>query len=82
MAVVSIEKTLQLLERVLYIHYLLHFQKDISGIKVMIDLNSELNARTLMYISKLGLNVYHINVKAQIIDSSTFETFEMVLASF
>ena len=37
---------------------------------------------TLGYISKLGLKIRHINVKAQKIDGSTLETFEIVLASF
>ena len=34
------------------------------------------------YISKLGLKVRPTNVRAQKINGSTFETFEMVLASF
>ena len=34
------------------------------------------------YASKLGQKVYPINIGVQKIDSSTFETFGMVLASF
>ena len=34
------------------------------------------------YILKLGLKIRLTNVKAQKIDGSTFETFEIVLASF
>ena len=37
---------------------------------------------TLAYTSKLALNIYSTNVKAQKIDGSTIETFEIVLASF
>ena len=37
---------------------------------------------TPAYASKLGLQVYHINIGAQTIDGSTLETFRMVLASF
>ena len=48
----------------------------------MIDSDSEVNAITPAYISKLGLNVHHTNVGAQKIDGSTHKTFGMVLASF
>ena len=37
---------------------------------------------TLTYTSKLGLRVCHTDVGAQKIDSSTFQTFRMVLANF
>lgn len=37
---------------------------------------------TLVYASKLGIKIRHINIKAWKIDSSTFETFGMVLTSF
>ena len=36
----------------------------------------------LAYASKLSLIVYHTNFKAEKIDSSILETFEMVLANF
>ena len=70
------------LEWVLYIHYLLCFQKDNIGIRTLIDLDSEVNTIIPAYTSKLGLKVYPINVRAQIIDGSTLKTFEIVLASF
>ena len=34
------------------------------------------------YVSKLGIKVYLINVRAQKIDSYTLKTFEIVLTSF
>lgn len=34
------------------------------------------------YTLKLGLKVYHTNVRAQKINNSIFETFEIVLANF
>ena len=37
---------------------------------------------TLVYASRLGFQNRDINVKAQKIDSSTLQTFGMVLASF
>ena len=48
----------------------------------MINLGSEVNTMTLAYATKLGLKVYYIDVGAQKIDSSIFETFEIILASF
>ena len=37
---------------------------------------------TPAYVSKLGLRAHHTNIGAQKINSSTFKTFTMVLASF
>ena len=34
------------------------------------------------YVSKLGFQVHRTDIRAQKIDSSTLETFRMVLASF
>ena len=70
------------LERVLYIYYLLHFWKDIVGIRALINSNSEINAITPMYVSKLGLKIYHTDVEAQKIYGSTLKMFKIVLASF
>ena len=70
------------LVRVPYIHYLLRFQKDIVDIRVLVDASSEVNNMTPVYISKLGLQFHPTNVGAQIVDSSTLDTFEIVLANF
>lgn len=48
----------------------------------MLDLGSEVNAKTLADASKLSLTVCHTNVKAQKINDFTLEIFRMVLASF
>ena len=69
-------------ERVPCIYYLLCFQKDTIGVKALIDSGSEVNVMTLAYALKLGFKVYHTDVGAQKINSSTLETFEMVLANF
>lgn len=37
---------------------------------------------TLTYISKLGFKVQAISIRAQKINGSTFQTFEMVCTSF
>ena len=70
------------LEQVPYIHYLLRFHKDNLGVRALIDSDSEINAISLVYTSKLDLKVYHTNIGAQKIDGSTPKTFKMVLASF
>ena len=70
------------LKQVPCIHYLLCFQKDIIGIKALIHSDSEVNAITPAYTSKLGLKVYHTDVGAQKINDSIFEIFRMVLANF
>ena len=48
----------------------------------LIDSDSEVNAMTPGYASKLGLKVRPTDGGAQKIDDSTLETFGMVLASF
>ena len=68
--------------RVLYIHYPLHFWKNINKVWALLDFGNEINVMTPTYLSKLGLRVYRINVGAQKIDSSTFETLRIVLANF
>ena len=70
------------LERVPYVHYSLHFRKNIVDVRALIDSGSEVNAMTLAYASKLGLRVRHTDVGAQKIDGSTLQTFGMVLANF
>lgn len=50
--------------------------------QALINLGSKFNARILGYTLKLGLKVCFTNIKAQKINDSTFEIFEIVLASF
>lgn len=45
-------------------------------------MDSEINAITIAYITKLGLKVCRINVRTQNINSFSLEIFKMVLASF
>ena len=52
------------LEWVPYIYYLLYFWKDTTGVRALIDLGSDVNTRTPVYISKLGLKIYLTNVRA------------------
>ena len=70
------------LARVPCIHYPVQFRKDPNGTQALLDSGSEVNAMNPAYASKLGLRAQRNNIGAQKIDSSTFETFGMVLASF
>lgn len=45
------------LDWMLYIHYLFRFQKDITGIRALVDLGNDNTAITLAYAAKLGLKV-------------------------
>lgn len=68
------------LEEVSYIYYLIWFKK--YKIKALINFGSEINTMSSKYVLKLGFKVHFINVKAQKIDHSILEMFEMILASF
>ena len=72
-----------ILDQVLYIHYPMQFRKDKRAtIWALIDLNSKVNAITLVYIKQLGLQVRKTDVEAQKIDSSLLRTFGLVIAGF
>lgn len=70
------------LEKVLYIYHLFCFQKDYYETKAFIDLSSKINVITPAYAAKLSFKVQKTDIEAQKIDSSIFDTFEMVLAKF
>lgn len=71
------------LKRVSYIYYLLYFCKAKKNkMRTLINLSSKVNSITPRYNSKLGLKVCLTNVEAQKIDGSSFDIFEIVLASF
>lgn len=50
--------------------------------QALIDLGNEINAMTPKYTLKLDLKICSTNIKAQKIDGSIFEMFEMILTSF
>lgn len=56
-----------------YIHYPVQFKK--NEMQALINVGSKVNAMTPGYASKLDLKAYYINIGAQKIDGSTFETF-------
>ena len=45
-------------------------------------MDSKVNVMTLAYISKLGLKIWPINIKAQKIDGLLLRTFGIVIACF
>lgn len=71
------------LARILYIYYLLRFQKNNqNNVWALINSGSEINAMTPAYVSKLGFWVCYTNIGVEKIDGSIFETFRIVIASF
>lgn len=72
-----------ILNRTLYIHYLLCFCKNKKNkLQALINSYGKINAMTLAYALELSYKVCQTNIKAQKINGSTFKIFEMVLASF
>lgn len=67
--------------RVPCIYYLVQFQKQ-KQVKALLDNGSEVNAMNPNFAWKLGLYIQKINIRAQKIDGSIFETFEIVIANF
>ena len=64
------------------IRYPIWFKKSKIQVEALIDSGNKVNTMTPAYALKLGLKVHTTDVRAQKIDSSTLETFGMVLASF
>lgn len=65
-----------------YIRYPMWFKKYYSEVLTLLDSGNKLKAITLVYIPSLSLKVWPINIRAQKIDSFTFETFRIILANF
>ena len=70
------------LDRVLYIYYLVQFQKDKATIQALINSGSEVNAMTPAYAKQLGFRTRRTDVKAQKIDGSLLATYGMVIVAF
>ena len=77
------------LERITYIQYPIAFPVGITQdgsapdpVLALYDSSSEVNAIHPVFTKKLGLVVQITNIGAQKIDSTTLETYEMVVAAF
>lgn len=68
------------LNYVFWIYYPVWFKE--NKIRALINLSSKINVISLVYASKLGLKVWHTNIRAQKVNGSIFKTFKIVLASF
>ena len=68
--------------RVPYIHYPVWFQEGQEQVKALLNSGSKVNAMSPAYIERLGLKTRKTNIRAQMIDDSALETFEMVIADF
>ena len=71
-----------ILEQIPCIHYLVQFQKYKEVIRALINSGSKINVITPAYTFKLGFQVQRTDVGAQKIDSSSLQTFGMVIDSF
>ena len=68
--------------RVPCIYYLVWFKERQKQVKVLLDSDSEVNAMSLAFVKKLDFKTRKINIRAQEIYGSAFETFEMVITDF
>lgn len=78
----TLDSSALLLNHVLYIHHSLSFKKDQAKVQALVDFCNQVKAMTPAYTAKLGFKVKPINIRAQKIDRTIFQTFEMVLATF
>ena len=72
------------LKRVLCIHYLVQFKKnaDKTSVQALINSESEINAIHPFFAKQLGLPIRLTDVRAQKIDGTTLDTYEMMVAAF
>lgn len=61
---------------------MLRFQKNKSSIQALINSSSKVNAMLPTYAKKLGLQIWKTDVRAQKIDGSPLNIFEMVIIGF
>ena len=76
------KKDINVLDSIFCICYLIWYKKTKIQVQTLLDSGSEVNAMTPEYASKLSLKVCPTNIKAQKIDNSIIETFQIILASF
>ena len=78
-SILVIEKKKEELERIPYIWYLVTFK---DQTKAVLDSKSEVNTICQAFAHQLGLIIKKTNVRAQKIDSTTLETYEMIVTTF
>ena len=71
------------LERVSCIHYLVQFKNTSRAqVQALVDSESEFNAIHLTFAKQLGLPIRPTDVRAQKIDGTILDNYEMVVADF
>ncbi len=73
------KKTEEKLERVPYIWYPVTFKDQTEA---LLDSGSEVNAMSLAFAQQLGLKIRNPNVRAQKIDGTILETYEIIVSTF
>ena len=68
------------LARVLCICYPIHFRK--KSVSILFDWGNEFNAIHLTFAKELGLPIRPTDIKVQKIDSTTLDTYGIVVAAF
>ena len=68
--------------RIPYIHYPVRFQDCQEWVRTLFNSNSKVNAINTDYAWKLGLKIWKTNVRAQKINGSALEIFEIVITDF
>ena len=64
------------------IYYPVQFKKNTVKVQALINLQSEINVIASTYAKKLDLWMQKTNFRAQKIDGSTLETYDMVIVGF
>ncbi len=73
------EKTEEKLEWVSCIWYPVTFKDQTKALQ---DLRSKINAMSQAFAHRLGLKIWKTNIRAQKIDGTTLETYEIVVSTF
>lgn len=67
------------LERILYVQYSVSFK---NQTKTLLNSGNKVNVISQAFASQLGLKIWKTNVRAQRIDSTTLETYGIVVSTF
>lgn len=73
--------TEKVLEYVLYIYYLVYFQKYSNNAEVLNDFSSKVNTITFINILKLGVQIQKTCVKTWKTDKSSLTTYTIVIVA-
>ena len=69
------------LECIPYINYLIQFKRDMTQVQTLIDSESEINSIYPTFTKELSLFIRLLDVRAQKIDGTMLDTYEIVIAA-